>query len=480
MTDSSSSVSSSSSILTTLGAGSGIDTKTLVSQLVAAQFDSKTKALSNKNDTLTAQLSALSQIKSSLTTFSSSLATLIAGGTLSTQPVSANSSVVAASLLPLAHLQPISSDLDVKQLATAQVLSGAGKTLSTDPVGTGKLTIKLGTATYDSNGVLTGFAQKAGTTAVDVTIDAAHNSLDGIASAINAANAGVTATVIRDASGARLSLKGATGAQQAFTIDVAEDAGAPGLSALAFNTTTKSLSVARQAQDSIVALDGVTMTRPTNSLTDVIPGVRLDLVKADPGNPVAITSQRPTAALTQAAQDFVSAYNQVHSLFATDTDPKNGVLYGDSGLRSAIQQLGQLTSQPLVANAAAGVPNTLAELGIQTERDGTLSLDTTKFNTAMSAAPDAVEAIFTQGVGKALSSLVTNLTGTNGVLTISQNVYTAQQKTVANDQAKLQTDSASMTDRLTQQYAGMDARVSAYKATQSFLDQQIKAWAANG
>lgn len=468
------------SILTTLGAGSGIDTKALVSQLIAAQFDSKTKALSAKNDTITAQLSALSQIKSSLTTFSSSLATLVAGGTLSTQPVSANSSVVAASLLPLAHLQPLSSDLEVKQLATAQVLSGAAHTASSDPVGTGTLTITLGTGTYDSNGTLTGFAAKAGAAPVNVTIDAAHNSLDGIASAINAANAGVTATVIRDASGARLSLKGATGAQQAFTIDAAEDAGAPGLSALAFNTTTQALTVARQAQDSIVALDGVTMTRPTNSLTDVIPGVRLDLVKADLGNPVAITTQRPTSALTQAAQDFVSAYNQVHALFASDTDPKSGVLQGDSGLRAAIQQFGQLTSQPLVANAAAGVPNTLAELGIETERDGTLSLDTTKFNTAMAASPDAVEAIFTQGLGKALSSLATNLTGTNGVLTSSENVYTAQQKTIAADQDKLQTDSAAMLDRLTQQFAGMDARVSAYKATQSFLDQQIKAWTANG
>ena len=81
------------SIAVTLGAGSGIDTKALVSSLVNAQFGPKTQALSARKDTLAAQISALSQLRSGLTGFSTALTSLVSGGTLSTQPISSDTSV---------------------------------------------------------------------------------------------------------------------------------------------------------------------------------------------------------------------------------------------------------------------------------------------------------------------------------------------------------------------------------------------------
>src|SRR6478736_6590013 len=139
------------SIAVTLGAGSGIDTKALVSSLVDAQFGAKTQALTTRKETLTAQISALSQLRSGLTGFSTALTSLISGGTLSTQPVSADTSVMNVALLPGANIAGLSASLEVKKLANAQVITTGTPVDKTAPVGKGTLTITLGTATYDTN-----------------------------------------------------------------------------------------------------------------------------------------------------------------------------------------------------------------------------------------------------------------------------------------------------------------------------------------
>src|SRR4051812_41377448 len=107
----------SDSIAVTLGAGSGIDTKALVSSLVEAQYGAKTKALTARKDNLTAQISALSQLRSGLTGFSSALTSLISGGTLSTQPISADTSVLNVGLLPGANISGLSAGVEVQKLA---------------------------------------------------------------------------------------------------------------------------------------------------------------------------------------------------------------------------------------------------------------------------------------------------------------------------------------------------------------------------
>ncbi|HYZ47337.1 MAG TPA: flagellar filament capping protein FliD [Sphingomonas sp.] len=467
------------SIAVTLGAGSGIDTKALVSSLVDAQFGPKTQALTTKKDTLAAQISALSQLRSSLTGFSSALTTLVSGGTLSTQPVSADTSVLNVGLLPGASISGLSANVEVKQLATAQVVTSGTVADKTAAFGKGTLTITLGTATYSGN-TPTGFTAKSGATPVTVTIGDAQNSLDGIASAINAAQAGVTATVVTDSAGARLSIKGQTGADQAFTIGVTQDPAAPGLAALAFDTTTQAMSLTRKSDDAIVGLDGVDVRRAGNSISDLIAGVKLDLVKAAPGQPIAINTSPPTAGLSQAVTDVVETYNQLIGIAKTDTDASSGVLRADAGVRTFMRLLRSLTSTDLNPSGAAGEPRTLAELGVKTNRDGTLSLDSAALKQALSRNGPAVERMLTVGLGSALRQISLDVTGTGGALTASQAGYTREQKSVADRQAKIDTDSAAMRDRLTRQYASMDARVSAYKSTLSFLQQQVAAWTKQG
>ncbi|MFD1613409.1 flagellar filament capping protein FliD [Sphingomonas tabacisoli] len=469
------------SIAVTLGAGSGIDTKSLVSSLVNAQFGPKTQALTAKKDNLTAQISALSQLRSSLTGFSSALTSLVSGGTTSTQPTTSDSSVLGVSLLPGASISGLSANVEVKSLAQAQVVTTGTPVDKTAAVGKGTLTIKLGTATYDANNVMTGFTAKASAPAgIQVTIGDGQNSLAGIAAAINAAKAGVTATVITDSTGSRLSIKGATGADQAFTIDVAEDPTAPGLSSLAYNVGAQTLGLTRKANDALVALDGVDVKRPNNSISDLIPGVKLDLAKEAPGQTIAINTTPPTAALSQAVTDIVDTYNQLIAVAQTDTDAKSGVLRADSGVKDMMRMLRELTGADLNPGAGTTEPHTLAELGVKTNRDGTLTLDTTTLQNALSKSGAAVEKMINVGLGTALRQISLNLTGPGGSLTSSQSGYSRLQKSIADDEAKITADSQAMTDRLTLQYANMDARVSAYKATQSFLEQQIAAWTKSG
>jgi flagellar hook-associated protein 2 len=466
------------SIPVALGIGSGIDTAALVTQLVDAQFANKTKLITGRQETVEAQISAISQLRSNLNGFSLALSNLIAGGSLSTQPISADTSVVAASLLPGARIAGLSAEVEVQQLATAQVVTSAPIADRTAPVGKGTLTITLGTTSWTGD-VPTGFTPKAGATPIAVTIGDADNSLNGIANAINAARAGVTATVVSDVNGARLSIKGATGAEQSFTIDVVEDPAAPGLSAFTFNTSSQALSLTRKAVDAVIAVDGVALRRPTNSVSDVLTGVKLDLVKAAPGQTIAITTSPPTAGLSQAMTDIVDTYNELLNAAKQDTNATTGVLRSDAGAREMLRLLGKLTNRDLNPDGAPGEPRTLAELGVRTNRDGTLTLDTGQLSRVLAANGPAVERMLTGALGQALRQISIDLTSRGGGLTASEAGYNRLKTQLARQQEAITLQVADMRERLTRQFAGMDARVSAYKATQSFLEQQIKSWTAD-
>lgn len=468
------------SIAASLGVGSGIDTKALISSLLDAQFGTKTKQLTAKKDTLTAQISALSQLRSGLTGFSSALTSLVSGGTLSTQPVSSDTSVLNVGLLPGASISGLSATVEVKQLATAQVVTSAPVADRTAAYGKGTLTITLGTTTYGANDVPSGFTPKADATPVTVTIGDGQNSLAGIASAINAAKAGVTATVITDINGSRLSIKGQTGAEQSFTIDAVEDPAAPGLSALAYNTGGQSMALTRKAVDSVVNLDGVDVRRSTNSISDLLPGVKLDLVKDALGQTITINTTPPTAGLSQAVTDIVETYNQLIGIANAGTDKRNGVLRGDAGVRELMRQMRELTGQDLNPGGAEGTVKTLAQLGVKTNRDGTLSVDPTVLQSALASSGPAVEQMLTVGLGSSLRQISLSLTSAGGALTASQTGYSRVQKQIADQEERISTDTEAMRTRLTLQYASMDARVSAYKATMSFLEQQVANWTKSG
>ncbi|HEU4961819.1 MAG TPA: flagellar filament capping protein FliD [Sphingomonas sp.] len=483
--------SATASIVSQLNAGSGIDTGALVDQLVAAQFAVKQDQLTTKGDTLKAEISAVGQLQSDITGFASALSNLIKGGTLQTAPTSSNSGILTVTGQPGATLAGLSAQLEVDQLATAQ---SAATGLIADPtaaIGGGTLTLTFGTATV-SGGQMTGFT--AGTApSVNIAIDPANSSLQDIAKAINAADAGVTATIVADSGGARLMLKGATGAEQAFTLTATEDPSSPGLSALDVGVGVSGTTIGTAAQDALVTLDGVQFRRSSNSFSDLIPGVAVTLVSAQPGTVVSIGSSRPTSALSQAVTDFVDTYNQMIAEVNSDTDAKSGNLKQDTAAKNLKSMLSHLTLTALVSSSDPNAPTTLAEIGVGTNRDGTLSVDPDQLFKALTQWPDQVEAMFADVAGTSVS-LGANVVATGrGLLGALKSISASASSTVYGLGASLtkyqkaQSDLSDQTDalqrqqdatrtRLTQQFATMDAMVSSYKSTQTFLQQQIDAW----
>lgn len=464
-------------ITSALGTGSGIDTQSLVSALVDNQFAFKTKNLKAREDALTAQISGVSSLKSAITGFSAALTGLVKGGTLTTTLTSANAAVAKITALPGKTVGALSASLEVVQLAKPQSAASGIVADRTAAIGSGSFTLTFGTATV-ANGAMTGFSAGGGTP-VTINIASGSDSLDGIAAAINAANAGISASVVGDGAGSRLILKGATGASQGFTLASSD----PGLSDLAIGVGAAGTSIGSVAQDAIVKLDGVAISRASNTILNLVDNAKLELTGT---GTTALGTAAPTLALTQAVGDFAETYNQMLSVLKEQTDPKSGAPARDPAAQALLRSLQRLPTT-LLAGGDGSTPRTLAEIGVGTNRDGTLTVDTARLSKTLTDFPAAVEALFRDGTGEsgngvaaALAAISTAATGVTTGLGASEAKYSKAKSDLADLQIKATEDADRVRTRLTGQFAAMDARVAAYKSTQTFLTNQIAAWNKSG
>ncbi|MBY0519589.1 MAG: flagellar filament capping protein FliD [Sphingomonas sp.] len=461
------------SIVNTLGAGSGIDVTSLVDQLVTASFQAKNQQLNSKAKQLSAEISSASTLKSDISNFADGLKNFATGGLVSSSVTSSDSTLVAASAIAGTKPTGSSTQVEIRQLAQAQVAAVGPVANRTATIGTGTLTLQFGTAST-SGGAITGFSPGSGA-AVPITIDSAHASLDGVASAINAANAGVTASIITDSAGARLVLKGSTGEAKAFTLTATEDAGAPGLAALEVGVGS---TVGIAAQDAVVAVDGIDVKRATNSISDLITGVKLDLVAAKPGTIVTVGTSTPISALKQGVNDYVTAFNTLLANVKRQTNATDGPLRGDAAARTFAQSLGRLNLTTLNKVTTPGAPRTLAEIGVSTNRDGSLTVRADTLDAALKNYPAAVEALFADGtaasgdgLSAAFKALADTATSTTIGLGASIDRYTKAQNSIADQKGRVSTQTDTLRTNLTKQFTNSDAKVAAYKQTASFLTQ---------
>jgi len=457
------------SISTSLGIGSGIDTGALVTKLVAAVREPKESVITSRQSTNNARISALASASSSLDTFSTALSSLLSGTGFSGTPASNDPTIVAVSALPGGTPTGLPAQIEVKQLASAQTLQSATLASKTTAVGTGTLTLTT------ASGPQT------------ITIDSTNNTLDGLAAAINAKGAGVTATVVTDNQGARLVMKGATGAANGFTLTAeAGDTADTDLQRFTFDGTAGGMTKKQSAQDSIIAIDNVEMHNSTNTIDTAIPYVRIDLNKAEPGTLVTLASTQPTSSMRDLVVEFVDAYNTLRKALNSASAPgvdssSAGALAGDAGVRDMKTQLARLTSTSMMAS---GPVRTLADLGVSTNRDGTLTLDTTKLDAVISANPEAVTQMLNPavasdsnpGLAGAMKKVRDSIQGTSGSLTASQNKYKALQTSLTAQLEKLDKDMSDYEDRMTTIYANMETQLTTLKATQTYLTQQIASW----
>ena len=386
-------------MLSSPGIGSGLDVNSIVGQLMAAESQ-PLAALNRKEATYQVKLSAYGNLKGALASFQSAARGL--NDIAKFQKVnatSADATLFSATAEKTAALGSYS--VEVKQLAVSQKLASKGFTDTTDTVGTGTLQIQFGT--YDS-GANT-FSLNADKPARSIAIDSSKQSLAGIRDAINEANAGVTASIVNDGSANKLVVTSSdTGTVNSLRVLVKDDDGNntndAGLSQLAYDPTAaagsgKNLSESTAAADAKVVVDGVTLTKASNTVKDAIEGVTLNLVKV--GAAAKLTVERDAGTVRNSADAFVKAYNSAVKTLKdlTAYDPKTrqaGPLQGDASARTIGSQLrGMLNS---AVAAVGGKFATLSDIGISFQKDGSLAVDAAKLQKAIDTGYNDIADVF--------------------------------------------------------------------------------------
>ncbi|HYL17875.1 MAG TPA: flagellar filament capping protein FliD [Burkholderiales bacterium] len=404
--------SSLTGTLSSPGIGSGLDVNSIVSALMQVEQIPLT-SLNQKEASYQAELSAYGTVNSALSALQSSLTTLNTPSSFDvlSATVSDNTVLTASAA---SNAAAGSYNVQVSQLAQAQTLVAAGQANTTQSIGTGApttITFQFGTISGGTlaNGTYSGatFSQDGTVASGTVTIDSSNNSLPGIRDAINAANIGVTASIVNDggASPYRLVLQSSsTGAARSMSINVSGDATLAGL--LSYNAGgTQNLTQATAAQNATLAVNGINLTSASNTVANAIQGVTFNLTKAGTSN---VTVSQDSSGVQTAVQGFLKAYNDLQSTISQvssyDATTKTaGPLLGDASLQGIEAQIRDLLGTPLAGSL--GSFSSLAQLGIAFEQDGTMSLDSSKLSAALSKDPTSVQRIFSS-LGTATDSLV--------------------------------------------------------------------------
>ena len=449
------------SIASSLGFGSGLNVSQLVADLASASRTPKIGRIDALAQATQAKISAVAQARSDLDGFASALKDLLAQGTLSSQPSVSDATMLSATAIPGTPLGSYAGSIEVLQLASAQSVYSALVPAATDPIGLGSMTLTVGATSFP------------------ITIDGTNNSLNGLASAINASGSNVRASIATDNGQVRLVLKGETGAAQAFTL--AADAGAdPALAQFAYGTGG-AMQSAQTAADAQIEVDGIPYSRTSNNFSDVIPGMALSLKKAVPGQIVSLGSTRPTEGLRQAVTDFIAVFNQMKA----SLKEAQAAAGGTNALRVLDRQLSAFVNTALTSDLTV---NKLTDIGISTNRDGTLSVNAAKLEAALTASPDAVEALFNPrrdathtaatdpGISDALDIIRTGALSPDGLIGGLTKGLQKEAAEIAKNRERIEAREDAYRLRLEKQYGSLDARIGAFKATQSYLEQQIKLW----
>ncbi len=471
-------------ILTSLNAGSGIDVKALVGQLVAAERAPRQALLDDRQARVTSRISALGQFRSALDALVGALDTRVSSGSLSGIPTVSDPSILTYRVDPgtvIARQQ-----LEVRQLARGQTLASAAVTDAAAPIGQGTLTLRFGAVagTTDATGFTAGTVPD-----LVVTIAPGDDSLTGLRNAINdaaaAANAPVQAQIVTDSNGSRLLLRGSLGESAGFTIE----ADTPALAAFAFaQGSVGGLARTQTATDALVAIDGVELRRATNAINDLVPGARLALARAAPGTLVTIEAQRDRGELAQAVRDVAGALNELAALGrelsgGLSATGSAGALVSDSATRRALQALGALPSRQLVT-PLGGAPSRLNEIGLTLDRNGNFIIDGARLSRAVEAHPEAVEKLITAlntrsnpgapagPLRQLADSFRLAAQGSAGQPTALQR----EQAAIARDRTALDARITRTQETYTRQFAVLDRAVGQSRALQDFLKQQIDIW----
>jgi flagellar hook-associated protein 2 len=472
--------------ISSAGLGSGLDVNSIIAQLMTIERQPLAK-LETDEKTLTTRLSDIGKLQGMVSAMRDKAGSL-SSATLWSR-TSGTSSDPAVAVTTATGATAGSYAVQVQQLAAAQTVSSRRFTdAAPGTFGEGTLTIELGEWT-GTPPAITGFAPQAGASAVTVTLGPDDDTLAEVRDKINAADAGVTATIINDAGGARLAIRStASGAENGFRISAAEtvDDGdaANGLSALAFDALAASPTTLNQrAANAKATINGIEVESATNTLADVSDGVTLKLTRTTSA-PVEVNVASDTAAVKTAVEEFVAAFNTLATHIRTQTQyddvaKKGGALQGDS-LVLGVQR--QMRSMLAVASSASSEFGRLSDIGISLQRDGTLSIDSGALDKALTDPAELRKLLATDGTGVADSGIMRRfkdlgdaLLGEEGAFDTRNDSLRARIERNEERQEQMQARLDSTEKRLRAQYTALDRSMGQLNGLSDYVSQQMQA-----
>jgi flagellar hook-associated protein 2 len=463
--------------ISSTGLGSGLDVESIISGLMAVESRPIT-LLQNTASTLKSQLSSFGQLQSYMSTFRDKLNSLTSPSLWSgTTATSNDTSAVTVSTGTSASSG--SYAIAVSKLAAAQTATSTAFASSATVLGEGSLTISLGTW---SGTPATSFAAKAGTTPVTVTIGPGETSLASIRDKINKSDAGVTASIINDASGARLSIRSAsTGEENGFQISSGDAA----LSALTYAGEGASpMALNQKGVNAEATINGIAITSASNTLSDVADGLTVNLLKTTTSE-VGVTVASDTNSIKDAVNGLVTSYNALVGYIASQTkyDPSTKVAGTLQGDRTTVGLQNQLRSILGGTTTASTMYTHLSDVGIELQKDGTLKVNSTKLNDGLGNLNQLRQVLVgtddttptSNGILQRFKGFADQVLGPDGSLETRTTGLQTSVKHNTDQQDAMQRRLDQTEKRLRAQYEALDANMAKLSQLSGYMTQQLSA-----
>lgn len=473
------------------GIGSGLDIDSIVAGMVAAERAPKETQLANLEKKTTTQITAVGALKGAISDFQTALAALNKPELFQARSAtSSKSDLVGVTATTTAGAG--SYQLEVKSLASSSKVA-----LAAIP-NTAEAPARFTSGTFEVSLGVPGIPPAPNTKeSFSVTIDENNNTLAGVRDAINTAgkDMGVSATIVTDEYGSRLVLSSSkTGAGRDITVTAtgADEPGLIGLSALNFTGTSgtgKDARVLTSAQSAELYVDGLKVISETNKVDGAIEGITLDLkAKTVANEPLTIAVAEDKAGVRKQIQSFVDSYNKLIGVINAQTKvtsvgegkaPVTGALVGDATARTLLNTI----RNELVNVQGDGALRALTDIGITTQKDGTLAIDSAKLDKAMASNFGELAGLFTgdKGLASRLDAKLKPYTETGGILEQRNKAMTETITKIDDQKEALTRRLASLQERLYKQFNAMDLLVGQLSNTSSSLLASLEnlPWAAN-
>ena len=451
--------------VTALGAGSGLDTKAIVKVMVDAEKASKQSTIDRNTLDVTSKISSMGKVKSALTNLQTAFAKLDDKDDFNFSALSNSDSKTVYAQFDGTKALSGTFSVTVSQLAQSEIRqSNAQASASAD----------LNSGSAYSFDIQTG----SGTTNT-ITLAVGDVSLDKAAAAINDLKAGYTAWVVETSTGNnRLLLQGPSGSASNITITDSADL-------FGLNVSSNKAQVAQNAEGT---MNGVSVSRSSNVISDLVPGVAMEFSMVS-STPVILSVTRDATAASKAITAVVTAYNEFEAILKDETIAKNtlgeaGALKGDSAIRGVRDAMRKFMSGDSSTPGAS--ITSMAHIGIEVQRSGVYKVNATKLTQAIQGNYDQITTMFSadtnsesaygvksRGIAGDLVTQIRDYLSSTGIVKSREASYTSTQAQLKTDQTALDKKMAGVEARYTQQFSTMNKIMDEMKSMQTYLESQL-------